>query len=82
MISNKEKAILREYNKLAKAMDKDQKRARDLLKSKLAWGEKVDADEIRETAQDWTFNPQACFIIWLTAEKCYKNLRDRKRKRK
>ncbi len=69
MISNKEKAIFREYKKLSKTMDKNQKQALNLLKARLVWGEKVDVDEIHETTQSWTLDPHACHLLWLAFNK-------------
>ncbi len=81
MISNKEKSILREYKKLAKAMDKEQARSQRLLKVRVIGGESISEEEFRETGTPWFFNPVAVHLVWLAAENCYDNRKNRKRRK-
>ncbi len=78
MISNKEKAILREYNKLAKAMDKMQAGAQKKLSLRVTGGEEISEAEFRETGTPWFFSPEALHTIWLAAVNCYNNKKSRK----
>ncbi len=80
MISTKEKAILRNYNKLAKAMDKVQTNAQTKLSLRVLVGETVSEKEFVETGTSWFFSPVAVHTIWLAAVNCYNNKKSRKRR--
>ncbi len=80
MKSNKEKSILRVYNKLAKTMDKEQTNAQRKLSLRVVAGETVSEKEFVETGTPWFFSPVAVHTIWLAAVNCYNNKKSRKRR--